>query len=271
MSGRHRAEPGGARKRRRPVRLAILGAAAAVTATAIGGRVLGAIGTTDHGVPDEAGLATVIPSMSATAQPETIRAPKRPDPTPTVSAAPLTRAKPVIPEQGGGTFAVAEGSTRIVGDGSLVTYTVEVEAGLPYDADKVARTVDAVLSDKRGWTGAMATSLQRVASSPTFRIRLASPETADALCAPLDTAGRLSCRNGQMVVLNAWRWANGADAYTGELKDYRIYMVNHEFGHALGNPHADCPGPGEQAPVMLQQTKGLAGCTRNPWPTTGVG
>ena len=133
-------------------------------------------------------------------------------------------------------------------------------------AVSIARTVDGVLAHPRGWTAVLARSLRRVDSDPAIHVRLASPQTADKLCAPLDTGGRLSCRSGDLVVLNAWRWVNGAAAYANDLAAYRRYMVNHEFGHALGNGHKPCPGPGKPAPVMVQQTKGLEGCTANPWP-----
>ena len=151
-----------------------------------------------------------------------------------------------------------------------MTYSVEVEAGLPMDPSSVARTVEKVLTDERGWIAVEPRSLQRVEHDPDFRIRLATPETADRLCAPLDTGGRLSCRNGENVVLNAWRWVNGADTYDGDLAAYRRYMINHEFGHALGKDHDSCPASGNLAPVMLQQTKGLAGCRPNPWPARGL-
>ena len=53
---------------------------------------------------------------------------------------------------------------------------------------------------------------------------------------------------------------------------YRIYMVNHEDGHALGHQHAHQCLPGGLAPVMMQQTIGLRSaatgtmCQANPWP-----
>ena len=37
------------------------------------------------------------------------------------------------------------------------------------------------------------------------------------------------------VVLNDARWVRGDAAYVGDLDAYRIYMINHEDGHALGH------------------------------------
>lgn len=167
-----------------------------------------------------------------------------------------------IPERGSGRFKVAAAPPGPIEEAT--TYRVEVEKGLPYSAKEVARFIETTLADDRGW--AAEHKLARVDGHADLRIVLATPETADALCAPLDTDGRLSCRNGSDVVLNAWRWHFGADSYADDLAAYRRYVVNHETGHALGYPHAVCPGEGATAPVMLQQTKGLDGCTANPWP-----
>lgn len=186
---------------------------------------------------------------------------------PSMSARPQARVD--IPRSGTGKFGIAPGTSEPVGNGREVTYSVEVEEGLPYSASAIARVVDRVLADRRGWTAITATRLRRAPTSSALRIRLATPETTDALCAPLETGGRLSCRNGEMVVLNAWRWTNGADAYRDDLRGYRTYLINHEVGHALGNGHRSCPGRGKLAPVMAQQTKGLDGCRPNSWPAVG--
>jgi hypothetical protein len=176
-----------------------------------------------------------------------------------------------VPESASGTFAIAEvsGSSGTRPDDAglrLTSYRVEVEEGLPFDTGAVAEEVEAILSDERGWV-TRGHLLVREAGDADLRILLASPTTADRLCAPLLTRGRLSCRNGQNVVLNAWRWQNGAETYGEDLEGYRQYLVNHETGHALGYGHLGCPEAGAPAPVMVQQTKTLLGCAPNPWPS----
>jgi len=175
-----------------------------------------------------------------------------------------------VPESASGTFSIAgvSGSSGTRPDDAglrLTSYRVEVEEGLPFDTGVVADEVEAILSDERGWV-TRGHLLVREDGDADLRILLASPTTADRLCAPLLTRGRLSCRNGQNVVLNAWRWQNGAETYGDDLEGYRQYLVNHETGHALGYGHLGCPEAGAPAPVMVQQTKTLLGCAPNPWP-----
>ena len=168
-----------------------------------------------------------------------------------------------IPESGSGGFRIAPGAN---GPSNAQTYQVEVEGGLPFHVAEFARTVDLTLADPRGWSAESRNRLARVDAGGDIRVLLASPVTADRLCAPLDTEGRLSCRNGANVVINAWRWVNGGPGYDNNISDYRRYVINHEVGHALGYPHVGCPRPGALAPVMLQQTLGLEGCRPNAWP-----
>jgi hypothetical protein len=165
-------------------------------------------------------------------------------------------------------FDVAPGTGAVTGGGDLSTYAVEVEQGIPVDLVAFAGLVERVLGDPRGWTAAGDVALQRIGpeAEPTFRVRLATPATTDAHCAPLDTYGELSCRNGAEVMVNLRRWVEGAPASRLSLARYRAYVISHEVGHALGHDHVDCPGAGQVAPVMLQQTLGLGGCTPNPWP-----
>jgi ssRNA-specific RNase YbeY (16S rRNA maturation enzyme) len=98
-------------------------------------------------------------------------------------------------------------------------------------------------------------------------VTLASPSTTDVLCRPLDTGGTLSCFNNRgRSVINANRWKYGASTYGNDLTNYRIYVISHEVGHALGHNHEYSCREDGLAPVMMQQTKSLYGCKKNPWP-----
>jgi hypothetical protein len=150
----------------------------------------------------------------------------------------------------------------------LIRYDVQVEDGLSINPDQAALQIQKVLDDPRSWRGTRRWrfELAPVGEPVTLHAYIVTPETTDRLCAPYLTRGEVSCQNGNRVVLNAKRWLLGADAYDSDLTNYRRYLVNHEFGHALGKRHVDCPGPGRLAPVMMQQTKGLGACRKNPWP-----
>lgn len=184
------------------------------------------------------------------------------------------RVPVVVPEAGEGSFSTAPQRPTSgqplgpTGSERITTYAVQVEDGLPFTTRAVARTVDQTLTDRRGWSTEGHQLLRRTdPATSDVRVVLASPDTADSLCAPLLTGGRLSCRNGRDVVINAWRWAHGAPSYGDDLDGYRAYVINHEVGHALGYAHRACPSAGARAPVMVQQTKGLDGCRANPWPS----
>jgi hypothetical protein len=183
-----------------------------------------------------------------------------------------------VVQKGDGRFTVVAVPTptqrTIRASGRPVRYTVEVEGGLGVSPDKVASKIESVLLDPRGWQTQDHVRFVNVSPAQAaagaqvdLRITLASPDTTDALCAPLETKGQVSCHNGDRVVLNLRRWIQGAAAYGNDLDGYRTYLVNHEVGHGIGHAHAACGGPGQPAPVMMQQTYGLQGCTAWPWPT----
>lgn len=177
---------------------------------------------------------------------------------------------------------MAPGESDVVGpaDGQLLRYQVAVEQGLAESPADVAATVDAVLGDqRRGWLRSGTWRFQRVSSGPyDFIVELASAATTDHICGEygIETHGQVSCRGQQNVVINQVRWAHGTDGTTeGAVRytppDYRILVINHEVGHALGFDHVRCPGAGRPAPVMMAQYYGVEGCAPNVWPYAADG
>lgn len=171
-----------------------------------------------------------------------------------------------VPWSAGGTITVVKGSSRAPGSGKVYRVRVEVESGLELDRQKFAAFVLDTLNDRRSWTEKGRRTFARTDGPADIRVVLASPEKSAAICRPLQTFGKLSCRHGDQAVLTMYRWVRGIPGYKGDLAGYRHYVVNHEVGHALGHAHEYCAGKGKRAPLMMQQTKGLLGCRPNPWP-----
>ena len=216
--------------------------------------------------PEPTAVAVTTPASMPSPTPSPTSSPTS-GPTPSPSPAPPAPSPTPVVASGDGTLAVVPGRGAVSGPGEAAPYVVEVEGGLGVDPVAFAREVEQVLGDARSWGAGGRRALQRVdRGDVVFRVALASPATTDRLCAPLRTNGRFSCANGERAVINAGRWLTGADSYAGRLGLYREYVVNHEVGHTLGRGHEPCPGAGQPAPVMVQQTKSLYGCTQNTWP-----
>ncbi|WP_152192710.1 DUF3152 domain-containing protein [Georgenia satyanarayanai] len=175
-----------------------------------------------------------------------------------------------VPHDAGGRLRTVPGATAAPHEADrVVTVRVEVETGLGVDGREFARQVMATLNDPRGWGHDGSVVFARTDGEADVDLTLASPATTDELCAPVDTGGTVSCGRVGYAVLNAVRWAQGAETFLeagGTVAEYRHYLVNHEVGHVIGHGHVACPAPGERAPVMVQQTLGLGGCLPNGWP-----
>ena len=174
-------------------------------------------------------------------------------------------------EAGSGVFAYAQTLGPILGQaGALRRFRVAVEDGSGEDAEVFGEAVEAVLGDRRSWIGPGRLRLQRVpgAAASDFTVYLATPVTSERMCAEvgLRTRRYSSCRTPGRVIINSARWWTSVPGYGADLSVYRAYVINHETGHELGHGHVGCPGPGQLAPVMQQQTLGLAGCVANAWP-----
>ncbi|MDQ5855188.1 MAG: DUF3152 domain-containing protein [Actinomycetota bacterium] len=165
--------------------------------------------------------------------------------------------------QGAGIWRVIPGVGAPFGTGRLFTYTIEIEDGVELEGGPAgfATTVDSTLNNPKSWIGSGQYQFQRIDDSraAALRISLTSQMTTRALCGfriPFDA----SCwkPEDQRVVINTARWARGAVAFQGNVVQYQQYVVNHEVGHGLGFPHIACEANGRLAPVMMQQTWGVA-------------
>lgn len=158
-------------------------------------------------------------------------------------------------------------STLDIDGTPLIEFSVEVDDALADQldrADLVAFVIE-TLSDERSWIGRGA-GFRLVDDGGLFTIIVATPARTDQLCQPLQTNGRFSCARNGWVAINSDRWFGATDSWPADLETYRRYLINHEIGHyILGAGHATCPGAGQPAPVMMQQTKGLGGCIANGW------
>jgi hypothetical protein len=216
------------------------------------------------------------PASTTAAAPTQVSTPTHVSAAPAGDAGPTTTA--AVPaetsyvEQGAGTVSVVDGTSPVYGTGPLKRFVVEVEDGIGVDGAAFAEAVETTLGDPRSWGNGGRMSFQRVgiaeadADQYDFRVTLVSPGNMEKYCPGVGTGGYTSCRYGERAVINLARWETAVPDYQGDIATYRLYVVNHEVGHALGHGHEQCAGDGQLAPVMQQQTLGLDGCVKNPWP-----
>ncbi|MFJ9807640.1 DUF3152 domain-containing protein [Streptomyces sp. NPDC101158] len=231
-----------------------------------------------QGEDDGRDTAAVRPLPTATAG-SPAPAPPKPRPTPTPKAPPTPKPRPkpkpttkrtTVPQTGAGSFTTARTTGRAVGTGgSLRRYRVQVEDGVDISAGEAAEEIERILAHPRGWAAHGRGRFQLVSDDADFVIRIATPDTADKLCAAngMNTHGELNCETTSGVVVNLKRWMLGSPTFAGPAQEYRHLIINHEVGHEIGiRQHMGCPGPGKLAPVMMQQIKGLNGCRSNAYP-----
>ncbi|MGW0811959.1 DUF3152 domain-containing protein [Streptomyces viridiviolaceus] len=268
----HRRRRGGRARRGRGRKTALRVSLAAVVLLVAGGTALKGWTADSHRPARATGQASTV---TVEASPGASASSARPAPSRTTEKDRAGDSSPSVPPSGPGTFATAGGRSESVGGSErTLTYRVEVEDGIGISPDDVAAEVEDVLADPRGWTADGKVGFRRVSGGTSdFRVRLATAATVDRICGQygLDTGGEVNCNVGQDVMVNLKRWLLATQYYADDVPSYRALIINHEVGHFLGHGHEGCPGPGQLAPVMMQQIKGLHGCKVNVWPYDGSG
>lgn len=159
---------------------------------------------------------------------------------------------------------------RLVAQGSPKnTYCIAAkgvsEAGLADLRGKLAATY----ADVRGWNAGGFLAFEQVSSGCRYTVWLTAPQYMTSFGSICDAY--YNCQVGKNVIVNNDRWEKATDPWNAagrSLEEYRSLIINHETGHRLTfrDHNPTCTQPGQLAPVMMQQSMGLNGCTFNAWP-----
>lgn len=167
---------------------------------------------------------------------------------------------------GGSAVGSTSGNLKGADEKKSYTFSVMTRGNVRISQGEFAREAERILNDKRGWGGQGDFGFEQVASGGDFTLWLSEAKSVPFFSEGCSSAW--SCRVGRDVIINDTRWMNGSSLGL-PIATYRHLVINHEVGHWLGLSDASCPGAGEQANVMQQQSKGgtsLGKCKPNAWP-----
>lgn len=150
---------------------------------------------------------------------------------------------------------------KLLGGSKLKTlkYKVSIYPSIKRNLKNFKRDVHNILSNKKSW------KINFIHSDEDFdfEIILTPAKEITNIC----NFEGLSCADIMMnkIYINNYRWSKGAKPSKLSVKDYRIYLINHEVGHILGMDH-DKPIKGRKVPVMNQHTLGIGSGKPYMWP-----
>lgn len=149
-----------------------------------------------------------------------------------------------------------------------ITYCVSGRGVQESDLPELKAKLASTYADLRGWSLDGQVIFNYATSGCDFTVWLVSPSQMSTFGAICDSYWDCEVNNNVVVNIDRWFQATPSwNAYSGNLSDYRVMLINHETGHMLGFQHWKCPGSGQPAPVMMQESIDLQGCTFNIWPT----
>lgn len=157
-------------------------------------------------------------------------------------------------------------------------YAVQTHELIPVETGAQFRhKVHTILNDPRSWgirfEHVDLETLLQLPKEKVFIIRLTPLEELNAKY-PQFKQDQLSVANlkERVVDINFCRWTEQCPNQSQlPLEQYQQYVIQHEVGHMMGKDH---PSPADlanqpvgKAPIMMQQTLGIAHFHPNAWPT----
>ncbi len=176
--------------------------------------------------------------------------------------------EPAYYSGGTNTSSTANATGHMVDGAKIIYYKTFVWGSVTASFSDFKAKVAETLNDPRGWVRA-GLKFVEVESSQDVNVILSDPASLEATPG---CSGDLSCTTwANQVIINDVRWREGTDASRAggmSTRDYQHMVVNHEMGHWLGHyAHEEGCAAGGPAPIMLQQSTGLRGCSSfNAWP-----
>lgn len=160
------------------------------------------------------------------------------------------------------TFVLSKPNARVM------TYCAIADKVPQSELGGLIGTLAVAYGDPRGWNNKGSIAFKYVQSGCDYKVVLAAPSEMTAYGAICDDY--YNCQVGSNVIVNNDRWLQATVPWnkTGQsLETYRLLIINHETGHRLGlRDYNVCSGAGQPAPVMMQQSIDLMGCSFNVWP-----
>src|SRR3990167_4301846 len=125
--------------------------------------------------------------------------------------------------------------------GNTWTVGTTVSAGVNYPYSRFAQQVNSVLQDSRGWRKrGYRFRWVPYKSNPHIRIKLTSAAQMKHMFPQFEDIQVSVCdMKTRRIYLREDRWLQGVPWFP-TLAAYRMYLINHEVGHALGYHHEPC-------------------------------